>query len=174
LRDIVLSEDDIIRFWSKVNTKAGDEACWTWKDAPNEGGYGTMSVAGTKILAHRIAWTLTNGPVPAKLLVLHRCNNPPCVNPAHLFVGTHADNAMDMEEKGRQKAVGRVLNEKMVRSIRRDFVDGLSYEKLAAKYPVGKVAIRNIIGYKTWPNVGKSMKKAVERRKLANELKREY
>lgn len=89
------------RFWSKVDTSAGLFGCWPWAAGRNDKGYGMFRVEGRDRRAHRIAWTLTNGPIPDGLLVLHECDNPPCVNPAHLHLGTDADNARERDERGR-------------------------------------------------------------------------
>ena len=90
------------RFWGYVDI-TGEEVCWPWigaRDRPN--GYGRFSIKRSRaILAHRFAWILSNGPIPDGLCVLHRCDNPPCVNPAHLFLGTQADNNVDCVRKGR-------------------------------------------------------------------------
>ena len=88
------------RFWAKVD-KDGD--CWTWMARRQpRGGYGQFQLDGRTRSAHRVAWTLTNGPIPDGLCVLHRCDNPPCVNPEHLWLGTKAENNQDMTEKGRR------------------------------------------------------------------------
>lgn len=95
------------KFWPKVE-KAEPDGCWEWKANRDRGGYGRMTVAGTprKIdSAHRVAWQLTNGPIPDGLWVLHRCDNRGCVNPAHLFLGTRTDNVRDMMAKGRDNIV---------------------------------------------------------------------
>jgi hypothetical protein len=89
------------RFWAKVD-RTGD--CWVWLAGKGRGGYGRLSRAGLSPqyrLAHRHSWELAYGPIPDGLHVCHRCDNPPCVNPAHLFLGTDKDNLDDMRSKGR-------------------------------------------------------------------------
>lgn len=89
------------RFWVRV--KKGD-GCWPYSGAklPKEiGGYGWVSFGGKRMGAHRVSWLLTNGPIPHGLHVLHRCDNGPCCNPEHLFLGTHIENMKDMYLKDR-------------------------------------------------------------------------
>jgi len=91
------------RFWAKVDRRGLDE-CWEWQGSrTGRGRYGNVKVDSyTNAPSHRVAWELTNGPVPEELCVCHRCDNPPCCNPAHLFLGTHQDNMIDKVAKGRQ------------------------------------------------------------------------
>ena len=89
------------RFWENVSKT---ETCWVWIGHRKETNYGVISEGkrkGRPKSAHRYSWEIHNGPIPEGLCVLHRCDNPPCVNPEHLFLGTLADNAQDMLAKGR-------------------------------------------------------------------------
>lgn len=92
------------RFWSKVNISGGATSCWPWMAGRLWVGYGMFCLRGKTKRAHRVAWEIANGEIPSDLCVLHRCDNPSCVNPAHLFLGTSADNTRDMVAKHRQAA----------------------------------------------------------------------
>ena len=94
----VPAAENLRRFWSKVN-KSDD--CWTWTASCNKWGYGQFRLNGRCVLAHRAAYVFEHGPIPDGLFVMHLCDNPPCVNPAHLTLGTHTDNMADMKAKGR-------------------------------------------------------------------------
>ncbi len=96
------------RFWSKVD-RYGANGCWVWT-ATTRAGYGIFWKDGRKQSAHRVSWEIANGQAPpAELEVCHRCDNPPCVNPWHLFLGTHSENMLDGVAKGRK--IGRPRKE---------------------------------------------------------------
>jgi hypothetical protein len=92
------------RFWPKVDSSAGPSACWPWTASCKVKGYGQIGAGGRQrpLLAHRVAWEIANGPIGEGLVVCHSCDNPKCCNPAHLFVGTQAENLQDMTSKGRR------------------------------------------------------------------------
>jgi hypothetical protein len=146
------------RFWPKVDRGAGPDACWPWT-ASTTHGYGQIGVPGTRPhKAHRVAWELTNGPIPDGLLVCHRCDNPPCCNPAHLFLGTNADNMRDMVAKGRagsRTAAGDLnpkarLTPEQVQEIRAAIASGEKFSELARRMGVSWTAVGNIAKGKTW------------------------
>lgn len=98
--------------------------CWVWTGHRTSNGYGRITVLGKVRLSHRVSWAVHHGPVSDGMRVLHRCDNPPCINPAHLFLGTSADNNADMRAKGRDAVLagernGRAkLTAQQVREIR--------------------------------------------------------
>jgi hypothetical protein len=148
-----LTPNDIERFWSKVDVGDAD-ACWNWR-ACLSGGYGSMMISGRARRAHRVSWEIAHSEAPT-VCVLHRCDNPACVNPAHLFLGTQADNIADMEAKGRARKVrGEAvwlarLTETAIPEIRRAVACGESFVAVARKYGVTAESVRNVAVGRTW------------------------
>ncbi len=106
-RELNLSEKYIKSFWDKVDKKTTSE-CWNWKACKNKQGYGRIGIAASQCVnAHRFSWVLHFGEIPLGHFVCHKCDNPSCVNPYHLFTGTRQDNTNDMVIKKRSKHFNR-------------------------------------------------------------------
>ena len=143
-----------MRFFDMVS-----KDCWVWKGSTKpRNGYGHFVSQGKDWNAHRFSWTLHNGPIPDGMHVLHTCDVPACVNPAHLRLGTHKENMDDMTKKGRRVIASRPkLTEDEVRQIRREF-KWISQRKsnsgeLAKRYKVETITIVNAALGRTWSHV---------------------
>ncbi len=151
----MLNETAPSRFWAKVDY-AGPENCWEWRASRNRQGYGLFKAGGKTQRAHRIMYELMVGPIPNGLCVLHTCDNPPCVNLAHLWLGTRADNNHDRDAKGRQVALkgehvnGARLTKEKVLAIRSDH---RSCRTIGADYGVSYATIGYIKRRETWAHI---------------------
>ncbi|RUR52748.1 HNH endonuclease [Vreelandella populi] len=140
-----------------------DEAsgCWLWQYAKSNGGYGSVKVGGNRESAHRVSYFLHKGPIPHNRIVCHECDVRDCVNPDHLFLGTHMDNTQDMINKGRQRYVGQkgaknpraVLTEKKVCEIIKLIAKGMTNRAIANRFGVSHGAISLIRLGKCWPDI---------------------
>jgi hypothetical protein len=146
------------RFWEKVDRRGSDE-CWLWTSTRNPKGYGHFQSGRRAMLAHRMAYLLTYGPIPGRLDVLHRCDNPPCVNPAHLFAGTHAENMADMvakdrSRKNRGESIGASkLTASQVQVIRQKYSAGVKVCVIAEEFGINRNTVRHIVRRITWGHV---------------------
>lgn len=143
--------------WDRVDCSGGSDACWPSSYTKSKRGYGVAAFRGHSIAAHRLAWIATNGPIGAGLCVLHRCDNPPCCNPEHLFLGTRRDNSHDAIRKGRNAFGERngiaKLRAKDVVEIRADIARGLTLVEIAAKFGVTPQNIGAIKRGRSWKSV---------------------
>lgn len=146
-----LDEDSLREFVSFVQAGPTVDSCWAWggKAFPPDG-RGKFSNNGSDCSASRFAWEAFCGPVPAGLVVLHLCDNPGCVNPDHMSVGTQAANMFDKRRKGRAVGGGARLDPSAVRDIVLRVGNGESPKALAAKYSVSATAIRRAAQGATW------------------------
>ena len=151
------TESDLRRFWAKVN-KLGPADCWTWTAATDPRGYGRFGYGGrsSTVLAHRFSLSLHLGrPVDPECFVCHHCDNPPCINPSHLYEGTHQSNVDDMTSQLRHtwgEANGRgKLSADDVQSIRALVVQGVSQSEVARRHGVNQSTVSRIAARRRWP-----------------------
>ena len=148
------------RFWAKVD-KGGPDECWEWTAGKSSEGYGRISIGNREagnVFAHRLSWKLHNGNIPAGIYVLHRCDNPSCVNPRHLFLGTPADNMADMVAKERSAAGEKnsqsVLTDQIVLAMRELFDAGdTSTAEAGRRFGISYRAAWKIIRRVSWSHL---------------------
>lgn len=148
------------RFWAKVE-KHGPDECWNWTGARQglRREYGAFTLNGVRMGAHRASWTMHNGPVPEGLEVCHKCDNGLCVNPAHLWLGTHLDNMMDKIGKNRHNNprgsnnTASKLVESDIPKILKLREQGLSHRKISKHFGVSYTVIRLVLRGEIWKHV---------------------
>lgn len=146
------------RFWRRVS-RGGPRECWPWTGKFWPDGYGKFS--GPETRAPRMAWVLENGPIRGGLWVLHECDNPPCCNPRHLFLGTPKDNSRDRERKGRgrdqrgsKNSMAR-LTEKQVGKMAKSWSRGVSCRDLAREFGVSPATVSLVVHGKVWGHLSR-------------------
>jgi len=143
------------RFFEKVD-KTGN--CWEWTSCKLPDGYGMFWIHGRTLRAHRVSWELHKGTIPNGLMVLHKCDNPSCVNPSHLFLGTQTDNMRDMLKKGRDRYVHGERNG-LSKLTKADVVSIVSKStnttqtQLAEHFGVSQSTISRVLSQQTWKHV---------------------
>ncbi len=144
------------RFWSFVDRRGPDE-CWPWKGRCSPSGYALFIVSHREQRASRVVYKISTGRDLGELLACHRCDNPACVNPAHIFPGTPTDNSQDAVRKGRQvrgvlsgKAV---LDEAEVREIRRQVSSGEIQRVVAERFGIAQTTVSAIIRRRLWGHI---------------------
>lgn len=129
-------------FWSA----AGPAGCWEWQGARDKDGYGQTRSPNGRVKAHRRAWEIVAGSIPEGLYVLHRCNNPSCVRPDHLYLGTALDNGIDRRSRSRKRSDRWTLSRADVESIRTRYSTGtIRQRELGEQYGVGQALISRIV-----------------------------
>jgi hypothetical protein len=148
-----------MRLWDQVDIQ-GDGDCWMWDGKTTRDGYGQIRVGPKMVGAHRLAYLLEVGNIPEGAWVLHHCDTPLCVSPAHLFIGTNADNVADRQQKGRSSGGG-AWNAKLtipqVRKAIRRLLNGESKYTIARDLGVARETINSLWKKRLWRQVWKEM-----------------
>lgn len=148
-------EQRIAAFWAKADQSGGADACWIWQGGTKSGGYGIFWNGNRLEGAHQFSYRLSNGSIPEGLFVCHQCDNPACVNPKHLFLGTNQDNVDDCVAKGRHAYGEKQPTHKLtlgdVHEIRQLWSLGeMTQLELATQFGVSRSNISFVVGRKTW------------------------
>ena len=146
------------RFWSLVRQSVLNDACWEWLGRKDEKGYGRIGFGGKpNRRAHRVAWETQRGSIPEGQCVLHRCDNPGCVRPSHLFLGTQAENIADRHKKGRDNAAKAgskhfkaKLTDAQVREMRALHGRGWTQQRLADRFGVSRGNVSKIVNRRSY------------------------
>lgn len=145
----------VSRFWEKVNKSK--DGCWEWQASIDTKGYGYCWNGKKVVRAHRFSWELHFGPIPNCIQVLHSCDNPPCINPEHLFLGTNLDNVKDKCKKERQKKGEKhpfaILKDEQVIEIRRRDESGESLANISKEFNVTKKSISQVARGNKWKHI---------------------
>jgi len=157
---MIISEGYKEKFYSNVQKT---DSCWVYSKSIEGSGYGYICVNGKTIGAHRFSYLIHYGKIPHKMFVCHSCDNPSCVNPKHLFLGSHKDNMQDMVKKNRgslKKGAHRPIAKLTETEVKEIFnLSGdLSQRELAKKFSVSQGLISNILNHKSWKIVTASLK----------------
>lgn len=156
-----LSNSEIKKIFSNIKYPGNNTDCWIWIGYFNNKGYGNIGLLGKYFLAHRLLYQCYYGPIDSSICVLHKCDNPKCVNPNHLFLGSRSDNIVDMVNKGRQNAQrgSKHCNSKLTEFDVVNIMNGVNngtytsiYDIIKA-YPVSEVVIRKIFRGLLWTQV---------------------
>jgi hypothetical protein len=141
-------------FWNLVRKS---KRCWLWTGVVDRDGYGIYRMRGHQSRAHRFSWVFANGAIPPGLWVLHKCDNPSCVRPDHLFLGTHRDNMDDMIAKGRTRMGEGMTHAKLtgrdVRDIRSRYAAGETQESIARAFNIDRSNVSIITLRKGWRHI---------------------
>lgn len=144
-------------FWNRCSKS--EQGCWEWIGSKNEDGYGTLRFVNKHWFAPRLAWTLTYGPILDGLLVCHKCDNPGCIRPDHLFLGTHQDNRDDMVRKGRGPTSEKVRRPKklntdqVVQILILGNTGNVRHADIAIQFGVTASVISKIIRKQLWKHI---------------------
>ncbi len=136
-----------------------DDSCMEWPRSKVAFGYGSLKLGAHRVQVHRAAYELAVGPIPAGIFALHKCDNPACFRPSHLFLGTKLDNMADCRAKGRdrkrrgEKVNTAKLNEEQVREIRRLRTQGLTQQAIADMFGLAQTAVGKIVLRRNWKHV---------------------
>ena len=158
-------------FWQQCAMTANPEICWPWQRGCQSDGYGTVRFQGKTLLAHRVAWLLWGNELPAGKEVLHTCDNPPCVNPFHLYLGTQLENMRDRKERGRftgEDMSNARWTTAQVSAMRAAYADGMRVCDIAKQYGLGDARASEIIHGKAYAHVPGALPKRKQERALAS------
>lgn len=145
--------ETIKRFWSKVAIGAPGE-CWPWSAGKFDNGYGAFSVGGKLVRAHRFAYGITHGPMPADQVGRHTCDNRPCCNPAHIVPGTQLENVEDRDSRGRQARGQQIHTSKLIAEVVLAIrADHRGHAPVARDYGVARSMVQRIRQRKAWSHV---------------------
>jgi len=156
-----MNNKNLKNFWKKVEIK-DEDSCWIWKGKHCHNGYGQLKINRKDKMAHRVSWIIHFGEIPEGMIVCHHCDNPECVNPKHLFIGTYKDNIADCIRKGRNKTSilrgesngSSKLKDSQIPIIRQKYSTGeYSLRKLGKEYGIGFEAIRRVIKHMSFKNI---------------------
>lgn len=135
-------------FWDTVDT--GGSGCWEWSRFRNKAGYGYFKWKSKLTMAHRVAYELAIGEIPDGMYVLHKCDNPPCCNPDHLWLGTKDDNNKDKKAKNRGRSAPKKLDAPRAALLKWDLVHGFGFRETARKFGVSLPTVLYICDGKAW------------------------